>query len=318
MSLSEQFIAALLDGHLSALHNFVQNDLSLCPEIRIDTLTVYYRGGSLLKLKEVDGTYQASFDIAQYAAAAGEPWAHWWVTGLGGLPETLNTPEEVQEWLMRIPFLKSVMDRYFVDHAWRERDAQQRIVLENNRDGNFANSTDYCFCDMEVAENQGAAGGLRADLIGVEWHAPKRRRRTNQQLVVAEVKYGVDALENLVEHYQDLHALMNDPPRLNGLKTRMLTAFQQKHRLRFIQTKNPLEGFSDSHVTWLLVLINHNPRSELLRIKLGMLNQFLAENADDRIEVRVATSNFMGYGLWTHAVLDLAGFLRTYDSQIGP
>lgn len=29
-----------------------------------------------------------------------------------------------------------------------EREAQQWVVLENNRDGAYANSTDFCFCDM--------------------------------------------------------------------------------------------------------------------------------------------------------------------------
>ena len=318
MPLSEQFITALLDGHLSNLQNFLQNDLSLSPEIRVNTLTVYYRGGSLIKVEEITGTYQASFN-AQYAAAAAEPWAHWWVANLDGLPEFLNTPEDVEQLLMRIPFLKSVMDRFYSNMAWREREAQQRIVLENNRDGALANSTDYCFCDMEVVENQGAAGVLRADLIGVEWPAPNRGNGFNRPLVVAEVKYGDGALGNLVaDHYQDLHILMNDHFRLEDLKARMLSAFQQKHRLGYIRTQHQLEGFSDTHVIWLLILINHNPRGELLRRQLVMLDQFLAENADNRIQARVATSNFMGYGLWTHSILGLECFLRIYDRQIGP
>lgn len=318
MALSENFITNLLAGHLSALQRFIARDLSLCPEIRSETLTVYYRGGNLLTIVENNGRYLAYFDTGQYAKSCTEdPWLSW-AGELSLLPQELNSEEDVRYWLIRIPLLKSVMDRFYSDRSWRERDAQQRIVMENNRDGAFAKGTDFFFCDMEVAENRSSGGSLRFDLVGVQWPSTPshRRRRSGHRLVVAEAKYGDSALDNLVDHYRDLQTLVSDPDRLQSLKDRMITAFAQKHRLGFIQSRQTLESFSADGVSWLLILVNHDPESTLLRTKLDELSHHLSICSDARIQVRVATSNFMGYGLWDHAVSDLETFLQTSASRI--
>jgi hypothetical protein len=318
MALSPVFMSNLLDGHLSALRSFIAGDLSLCPEIRENTLTIYYRGGSLMRIDEVAGAYKSSFDSLQYSAACSEPWSRRWAENLRSLPPLLTSSVDVEQWLANIPFLKSVMDRFYSDRIWRERESQQRIILENNRDPDLANATDYFFCDMEVAENQNTESGLRFDLVGVQWPSTgsARRVRRGHPLVVAEAKYGDSALDNLVGHYQDLQTLVGHHDRLQNLKYRMLSAFEQKHRLGLIQSQNTLEGFSDGPVIWLLILVNHDPESTLLRAKLGDLSQFLLSSSDDRIQVRVATSNFMGYALWTQAVLDWEDFLRNCGPRI--
>ncbi|MEI7699142.1 MAG: hypothetical protein WCK86_05050 [Planctomycetia bacterium] len=318
MALSDNFMTNLLDGHLSTLRSLIANDLSLCPEIRSNTLTIYYRGGCLMRIDESAGLYRATFDLLQYAAACTEPWSQSWAAHLTALPHALNSSEEVHRWLINIPYLKSVMDRFYSDRNWRERESQQRIILENNRDPDLANATDFFFCDMEVAENQSTESGLRFDLVGVQWPStgPGRRVRNGHRLVVAEAKYGDSAFDNLVEHYQDLQTLVRDQVRLQSLKNRMLSAFEQKHGLGFIQCRNTLESFSDDSVIWLLILVNHDPESTLLRAKLNELNQYLSVSSDARIQVRVATSNFMGYGLWTQAVLDWDTFLQGSVSRI--
>jgi hypothetical protein len=46
MALSETFMADLTSGHLKNLCQFLHSDHSICPEVREDRLTLYYRGGS--------------------------------------------------------------------------------------------------------------------------------------------------------------------------------------------------------------------------------------------------------------------------------
>lgn len=321
MALSETFMSDLLDGRLSSLRSFLVDDHSLCPEIRANTLTVYYRGGGLLKLQEFSENYRATFGEEGYVASCVEPRSQAWASKVGALPELLRSAEDIEHWLADIPCLKSVMDRWFVDRKWREREAQQRIVMENNRDGVLANATDFYFCDMEFAENQNLVNDtrepLRFDLVGVHWPstASARQKADNRSLVIAEAKYGDDALENLVEHYRDLHALIRDGGRLARLKEMLVIRFQQKHRLGFIESRHPITGFSDGPVLWLLILINHDPESRKLRDRLADLVREIG-STDGMIDVRVATSNFMGYGLWDQGLLDLNSFLHDCGTRI--
>lgn len=321
MVLSAKFMSDLQKGHLSHLRSFLTHDQSLSPEIRDDTLSVYYRGGRLLMLKETDRRYSASFDM-NYAAPAVEPWYKSWISHLATGPVPMNTIEEVTRWLENIPFLKAIMDRFFVDKTGREREAQQRVLLENNRDGRFSNATDFFFCDMETAENQclvnGTREGLRFDLVGVCWPSTSSDRKlaSGWPLVIAEAKYGDDALANLIKHYRDLQALVEDERRISQLKAVMLSSFRQKHQLGFISCQHSLESFAEGPVIWLLILINHDPAKQRLSVELNELNQLIHRSACDLIRVQVATSNFLGYGLWNEAIVDLGAFLRDFEPRI--
>jgi hypothetical protein len=321
MALSEAFMSDLLVGRLAPLRSFLIDDQSLCPEIRANTLTIYYRGGGLLKLQEFSGNYRATFGEEGYIAACVEPRSRAWASKIASLPGLLTTEEETEQWLSDIPYLKSVMDRWFVSRTWREREAQQRIVLENNRDGAFANSTDFYFCDMEFAENQNfvndAREPLRFDLVGVHWPSKGtvRQKVDGRSLVIAEAKYGDDALENLMKHYKDLNSLVRDERRLARLKEMLVLRFQQKHRLGFIESSHPITGFSDGRVLWLLILINHDPESRRLRDGLAELVQMIGSD-EGMIDVRIATSNFMGYGLWDQGLMDLNSFTRDCGARI--
>ena len=327
MPLSPAFLTALLEGHLSSLHSFLLTDHTLSPEIRGDTLTVYYRGGRLLGLEEVDSNnYIATFNL-DYVLEDGDPWCQDWATRLAELPPALNSPEEVSFWLAIVPFAKAIMDHWFAANGGLEREAQQLIVRANNQDGSYARATDYYFCDMERAENcvivDGENRGLRFDLVGVHWPSTpaERRMTTNRKLVVAEAKYGDGAHANeagLVDHFRGLQAFVAKPDRVAALKLAMVTSFQQKHRLRLIQCKNSLTSFSKkpAPIVWLIILINHDPESQPLRRELTELTELVDPVNGPLIEVRVATSTFMGYGLWDEGVVNLNDFQNNCNAQI--
>ena len=330
MPLSQDFLTALEEGHLSSLRSFLLTDRTLSPEIRQDTLTIYYRGGRLLKLQETDKGYTASFDPSYVLAKSG-PWYASWAEQATGSPSSLNSPTEVSQWLASVPFAKAVMDRWFVAKGGLEREAQQLIVRENNQDGDFARATDYFFCDMErvgesvvtVVDDEEANHGLRFDLVGVHWPSTphERRKTTNRTLVIAEAKYGDGAHAGdagIVDHFRLLRLFISESGRAAALKQAMVTSFQQKHRLGFIQCQRPLESFTDerSPIIWLLILINHDPEKTALRDELQELSNLVDMGGNSPLQVRVAASNFMGYGLWDEGIADLSTFLGDYGPRI--
>lgn len=321
MPLSNQFMESLQRGHLSDLLSFIKSDRTICPEIREDTLTLYYRGGALLTLILANNIYKAVFSN-NYVLKNQDGYYQLWAEEVKNIPQTMNQPEDVTSWIRLAPFLKAIMDRWFAKKGGLERESQQLIVLENNRDGKYANATDYYFCDIERAENEVNSEekelGLRFDLVGVHWPSTRTERQitTNRSLVIAEAKYGDGSLKDgagLVDHYQGLRAFIDMKGRLANLKKSMFSAFQQKHALGLIKIRNPLESFSDDSapIQWMIILINHDPESTILSRELHALREVQIEDDKKRIQIKIATSNFMGYGLWDEAVFDLDDVLKS-------
>jgi hypothetical protein len=325
MPLSENFMAALLEGHLSELHRLIVTDRTLCPEIRQDTLTIYYRGKALLKLARESERYVPSFDV-NYCLEDREEWYQSWVAQLKNMPVSMNKSEDVTSWIELVPTTKAVMDRWLSKHGGLEREAQQLIVQENNRDGKYARATDYYFCDMERAEKDFGVDGkeeCRFDLVGVHWpsKAWPRRERTGKTLVIAEAKYGDGAhtgKSGLVDHFQRLQALITTEGRLAALKKAMVSSFQQKHTLGLVECEHQLDSFSDDStpLTWLIILINHDPESVGLLTELTALSDYAENSEKTTIRIQIAMSNFMGYGLWDQAIVDLNEFLEPTDPRL--
>lgn len=329
MPLSENFLSALQEGHLSPLRSYVLSDRTVSPEIRDNTLSVYYRGKRLLKLLETPNGFEAAFD-ANYVLPNSDPWYQQWAAQVKELPKSLSSSEEVSDWMSLVPFAKAIMDQWIGKHGGAEREAQQQIVRENNFDGDYARATDYYFCDMERVEGDvvvdGTPRGLRFDLVGVHWPStPAIRRQTNNRtLVIAEAKFGDEAHANdsgLIEHYRGLQAFVAESDRVAKLKSAMTTSFGQKHALGFIQCQRPLDrsaGFADEStpIVWLLILINHDPEKTALGDELKRLEECQRSIGGASVRIQVATSTFMGYGLWHEGVVDLDGFLNQYTSRI--
>ena len=61
--ISNNFINDLENGVLRNILKYVKSDTTLAMEIRKDGINIYYRGGSLLKIKEVgENQYNGYFD----------------------------------------------------------------------------------------------------------------------------------------------------------------------------------------------------------------------------------------------------------------
>ena len=286
-ALKPEFLADLKEGVLAPLTEMVKSDTSLCLELRGNSINIYYRGGSLMKVKSSRsvGTYSISFDKSYFRDG-----------------ESINLPQrnissrsDVKQWISVSPYLKRAMDNRFARKQNSEREFQQLLLRDNNF-GSVANGTDYYICDIEYQSEYG-----RFDMIAVNWPStPIDRQKSNdRRLAFVEVKYGDGALRGragLHDHIKHINNCVQMSEQLDGLKREMVEVFDQKHNLGLISCKARLTSFSDETPLLLLALINHDPGSEILRSQLDTLPD------SPYVELRIATASFLGYGLYEQGI----------------
>ena len=299
--LSNDFINSLKSGILSPLLHLTKCDSTLCLEIRENYINIYYRGGNILRIEEKAVSFNASFD-KKYLDADSKV-----INNI--IPTLLNSSDDVNIWIDSIPHLKHEMDLWFGKHPKNEREFQQLMVRENNF-GNSAKSTDYFICDIEYANPNG-----RFDLIAAHWPSSPTERKNNKSLGLSfiEMKYLDKALTDtagLKKHIEDINEFLAKPENLSNLKDEMKVVFNQKLELGLIDNQKPIESFNDNKPEYILALINHDPDSSILRRELGNLPT--CQNA----ELKIAASNFLGYGLYDQSIYNLNAFGNRFQSQI--
>ena len=303
--LSNEFIATLNSSKgigLKRVLDRVNSDSTLALEIRENYINIYYRGGNLLKIGEKDGVYSAFFDT-QYINT-GRSYT---------LPSTLAKVSDVAEWLDKIPLLKNEMDLWFGKNPKNEREFQQLLVRENNFKG-AAKGTDYYISDIEYANTEG-----RFDLIAVYWPSSSSERKDNKNvgLALIEMKYLDGALRGkagIIEHIQDMKNYL-DPANNNLvlLKDEMKQVFNQKQALGLLDNQKQIEKFNDRKPEYIFVLTNHDPDSKILYDELQKVK---AIANDLPFDLKFATSNFMGYGLYKQNIYGLDDFIKLFSKQI--
>jgi len=309
--LSEEFIQALLNESNLGLNRFlklVQNDLTLCLEIRGNYFNIYYRGGNLIKLAENNGKYSAFFD-RKYILAPKET----------QIPEDvgnskLENYKDITTWIKAIPYMKYEMDLWFGKHPKDEREAQQIMVRENNF-GRSAKSTDYFICDIEY-EN---IFREKFDMLAVYWpsSSSSRKNNTNLGLAFIEMKFRDSAMSGesgIFKHIWDLmdfHQKSGD--NFRSVKQEMQKVFNQKLVLGLINNQKEIFSFNEEIADYIFIFANSDPDSRILRRELKRVNEI---HSSLPFTLKFAVSNFMGYGLYKQNVYELDEFMERYKRQI--
>jgi hypothetical protein len=291
--LSTQFLDDLQQGVLAPLRNRVAADRSLCLEIRDNCVNIYYRGGNLMRISQTPGGYDLFFD-PEYAKlkAGGRP--------LPTLPTgKVTQPKDTDAWLACLPTLVQTMDLWFGENPKEECEIQQIIVRDNNF-GSIGRSTDYYFCDIEYAYQRD-----RFDMVAVHWPSTpaKRRQARGRRLVLVEVKHGDGAVggkSGIDKHIKGINAFLADAPAVRKMKDEMVASFNDKRALGLVDCGKDLAGFSDEPPLLMLLLVNHDPEKTALGKVLANLPP------SPLAEIRIATSSFMGYGLYDPAIYTVA------------
>ena len=298
-ALIPRFLNDLGNGILAPLTKEVRSDHTLCLELRGDYVNVYYRGGNLMKVEEAHNGYSVDFDENYIKKEDGIE-----------LPKSdIQMEVDILNWLGVSPRLKRAMDRDFAKKRNDERNFQQLVVHENNL-SRIAISTDYYVCDIEYASSHG-----KFDMIAVHWPSIPhvRKQADKRRLVFIEMKYGDNALTGtagLHDHIQDINNFLGDPDTLRCLNQDMVSVFNQKRKLEIVDCGKDLESFSDKPPILLLVLANHDPGKSDLSKALETLPK--SPNAD----LRIATANFFGYGLYCQGVYGVEDFRERFRNHI--
>jgi len=314
--LSAKFISDLKKGFLKPLLEFIHNDWTLDFQIRNNEAHIYYRGGKVLGLNEKKDSYHTQFDY-NYCLASNRHAAE-----IRCLPERISSSSDLHKWLNAIPYLKQAMDEWFVKHPKVEREYQQHVVYENNR-LKTANGTDYYILDIEYANKNG-----RFDLIALLWPSTASVRKLSKgykpRLAFIEKKFGDGALNGkagVKDHLQDMKDFLNTPNAFADLRKEMALIFQQKRELGLItglgldeegKNNNQVEMISDEKPEFIFLLAAHDPDSK----KLINLLEKLKDTDFPSFDLKFATANFMGYGLYREAIYDMDTFLSKFSEQI--
>lgn len=300
-SLSSKFISDLqAEDILGKILSYVKNDNTLDIEIRENYINIYYRGGNILKVTEKGKSYIYDYD-KDYLKGSVLPCVN-----------TLSQYKSNRDWDNFFPMMKQAMDFYFSKHAKEEREYQQLVVRENNY-SSIANSTDYFIIDIEYDNHAHA----RFDLIAIEWPSTSSDRKLPKKprLIVIEMKYGDGALSGsagIKKHCDDFNKFVSSPKELEDFKNEMLSVFSQKRELGLIpclsssKNSNKIENF-DGDIELAFLIANHDPASSKLKKELSSCGN---------ISAKFIVSNFMGYGIYNHAIYDQSTFEKIYKRQI--
>ena len=261
--LTNKFMEDLKTGSLNCLLRAVQDDDTLCLEIRDNYVNIYYRGGNLCRIRSKAGGYTFEFDekfarnnIQHKKIIEGkEDWS-------------------AEEWVSNIPHIKSIMNAYNLSS---EREFQQLVLWENNR-SKIANDTDYYIADIEHSFVIGKSTNRYIDMVAVKWPSTssERKKKNDLQLALIEVKYGDKALENLESHLKGWHELLATPNKWEELCQQIEQVFNQKIELGLIERISDSAKISISREKkpeLILLVINHKPKKSKLKTELSAICQ---------------------------------------------
>lgn len=314
--LSENFMKALLKGGvLNPVLEFVQRDSTLNLEIRnAKKVTIYYRGGILVEFQELPGSQQFGIALKE-AYLKGWTLPNW----ASPLPKLVGSEEGATSLVAILPIIKQAIDRYFYfPRDNREKECQQLIVRENNL--GLGKETDYYICDTENVQT-----GSRFDMVAVKWpfEDKKRRKHYSPALALIELKYGNAAVgdaHGICSHYSKLNEFLGKPGKLKELKDDMVSLFAQKKELGLVNVLHPFAQFDpESRLEYILILANYDAGKSALAAALAELAKLEEENPlpmAQRADIKIATSNFMGYGLFEESIYTLKEFRERFRNQI--
>lgn len=157
---------------------------------------------------------------------------------------------------------------------------------------------------------QGDGEDCQFDLMGIKWLSKSSvRKKLNFKIAVIETKQGISTLRTsngnpgLRRHYED-YLSFGKCADFEAIANDMCRIFCQKCELglvRINEHSEPIKGDSaftvDSTPEFIAVLANYKSASENLKNEL--------EEIPEEADIKFATSNYMGYGLFEQSIISL-------------
>jgi hypothetical protein len=247
-AVSSTFLAALKSGFLSEITKEAIEDPDLNLEIREGYINLYYKGNSLLKLRESPP--------GQYGVDVHEKF----LTGLS-VPSGLIDQTTTAQFVSNIPRIKRNIIR-FGRHSI-ETEYEQLIIRANNFEQR--NNSEYFLLDRQYA-----IGRERFDLMGFCWAQNGRARNQEVPMCLMEVKFALNGdIANVHEQLARYYSAVK--PRANVLADEAKSVFQQKLELGLYDRSPRRDALSTltfspniADFQFILVLVDYNPNSTLI------------------------------------------------------
>ncbi len=305
-SFSVEFFNDLKDGRLRPLTSRVRSDDTLLLAFRGNSINIYYRGGSILRLTSGDRirNYTAHFD-RNYANGSTNSF-------FDNLPKVIVTEADCVTWLEAIPMLKEIMNSFFAEHPKSEREFQQLVAWENNRSA-ISNGTEYFITDIEYADMK---QGARLDMLGLRWLSADRKDGSRCTPVFIEMKYGIGAYDGaagIAKHIADLNDILSDQENRDQLNQTIAVQFNQLsslNLLRFNKSSKVGSVTVAGRPEVVFLLSDHNPRSRKL------LNTLDSVEESPHFDLRFFAASFAGYGMHVSCMMNLAEFRKRVSSYL--
>lgn len=220
------------------LLKLVVNDTDLDFQVRENYINIYYKGNSILKLRE-----NHTYEIHQKF--------------LLNIPFQLGNRFNLQDFLSALPEIKKNVNSTKSKRPTLEIEYEQLIIRSNNNVNSEIFITDRQFADKDV----------RFDLTGFYWEAPRKRGQT-VPLAFIEVKYGlnndIQYLPSQLENYYNTvktktDAIAKETQDLIKIKADLgLFGYKEPDALKSLKVSNNIE-----EALFIVALIDFNPNSSL-------------------------------------------------------
>ncbi len=226
-------------GCYNDLLKLVIQDADLDLQIRENKINIYYKGNSILKLKE-NHTCEIHEKFTQ------------------NIPYQLQGKFNLQQYLSALPKIKENVNINKSKHPTLEIEYEQLIIRSNNN----VNSEIF-ITDRQFADNKS-----RFDLTGIYWGQPRKRGQT-VPLAFIEAKYGlnndIQDLPSQIERYYKtvqpkVKEIAEETEYLLKIKAGLgLYNYKEPEALMTLEVSNKIEN---AH--FIIALIDFNPNSKLL------------------------------------------------------
>lgn len=306
--ISNSFIYDLKEGALSKILKYIKADSTLQMELRKDSVNIYYRGGSLIKIKEHgQNQYKAYFDKNYVTSNASESVMVQCIDGINSIEATKNVIDV-------IPNIKQQMDFWM---GVKKPDGGEReyhhIVAKENNSKNTGKKTDYFICDIEYSGELDKDKKFKFDMIGVKWPLIKGYRDSNQDLTlcILGMEYGNQGEHKIIDYVQDIYKFIGSQEKLENLKKEMKETFKIKSQLELIYPyeKNSIK-FSDK-IEVIFIFANQNLKNTTVVEELRELKENDVYNELSKVvEIKFAKGSFMGYGLYEDNMINIDELIK--------
>ncbi|WP_455543309.1 hypothetical protein [Intestinibacter sp.] len=298
--ISNNFVRDLEDGILRNILKYVKSDTTLAMEIRKDCINIYYRGGSLLKIKEIgENIYNGYFDKNYIKTENSQSVVIECIPGI-------NSMSKANKLIDYIPKIKQQMDLWMKiempDGGERE---YKHIVAKENNYGLIGKESDYFIGDIEY---RGCLNNYLFDMIGVKW-AVDNDDTSNLDLALFKMYYGNKYLKTCNEILKDLNDIASflvNKDCLGILKEDLTEIYKVKTMLGLLYPYKDLEiNFSDKIEIVYIFGNQSNENKNLKDTLIEIQNSKEYKEISKIADIKIATASFMGYGLYEKNMINL-------------